>query len=113
MGPVRDENGQAAVELIGMVPLLVVLALGAAQLLAAGKAHELAGHAAEAGAVGMLQGEDPREAARGALDPSVVRRLRVSVDGSRVRVRLAPVAVVPGVAELLTAEASAVAGAPR
>jgi len=113
VAPVRDENGQAAVELIGMVPLLVVLALGAAQLLAAGKAHELAGHAAEAGAVAMLQGEDAREAARDALDPGVVRRLRVSVDGSRVSVRLAPVAVVPGVAGLLTAEASAVAGAPR
>ncbi len=52
----RGERGQATVELVAMLPLMAGIAVLVLQLLAAGAARELAGHAAEAGAVAMLQG---------------------------------------------------------
>lgn len=109
----RGEGGQASVELVGMLPLLLLLALGAGQLLAAGQARELAGHAAEAGAVGLLQGAEPRAAARAALSRGQAQRLRVNVDGRRVVVRLRPATVLPGLAQLLVADADADAGPSR
>ena len=59
-----SERGQASVELVAVLPLAVVVALAAGQAVAAGAAAELAGHAAEAGAVALLQDGDPRRAAR-------------------------------------------------
>ena len=47
-------RGQATVELVGVLPLAVLVALVVGQLLAAGAARELAGNAAEAGAAAML-----------------------------------------------------------
>jgi len=109
----RGQSGQAAVELIGILPMLVLLALAAGQFLAAGRARELAGHAAEAGAVAMMRHEEPGAAAREALPGTPTRRLRVTVDGRRVRVRLRPAAVMPGIAGLLIADVVAVAGPAR
>jgi len=106
----RGQSGQASVELVGVLPLLLLLALGAGQLLAAGQARELAGHAARAGAVGLLQGTDPDRAARAALSSDHAARLRVTVDGRRVAVRLRPASVLPGLAGLLVADAAADAG---
>lgn len=104
------EGGQASVELVMLAPLVVLIALAAAQLLAAGAASELADHAAEAAAVALLQGADPRDAARGAVPGWSRDRMAVHIDGSKVRVRLRPVSPIPALAELLEARADADAG---
>jgi hypothetical protein len=100
------------VEVVGLLPLLALVGVTVLQLLAAGAAHEYAGHAAEAGAVALGQGGDAREAAREAVPGWARHRVAVRVDGRRVRVRLRPPEVVPGVGDLLRAEAIADAG-PR
>jgi hypothetical protein len=104
------EGGQATVELVGLLPLAVLVALAIGQLLAAGAARELAGHAAEAGAVALLQGGDPKAAARDAVPGWADDHLTIAVRERTVRVRLQPVSVVPGVADRLTATVVADAG---
>ncbi len=108
----RRERGQAAVEFALLAPLLVVVALAVAQLLAAGAASALAGHAAEAGAVALLQGGDPVTAARSALPGWSRRRVVVEVHGRRVRVRLRPPSPVAALGRMLEAGADADAGPP-
>src|SRR5688500_8776407 len=107
----RGQAGQATVELVALLPVMAVVALAVGQLLAAGAAHELAGNAAEAGAAAILQGGDAREAARAALPGWSRERAELRVDGRRVRVRLAPRTVLPGLASL-TGTATADAGPP-
>jgi len=106
----RSALGQATVELVGLLPLVVLVALAVGQLLAAGAARELAGNAAEAGAAAILQGTDPRQAARDALPGWSADRAAIRISGRQVHVRLRPVAVVPGVADRLAATAVADAG---
>ncbi len=108
------ECGQASVELVALAPLLVIVVLAAAQVLAAGAARELADHAAEAGAVALLQGTDAKAAARDAVPGWSRGRLAVRVDGRRVRVRLRPRAFLPTLGGMLEASGDADAGpAPR
>jgi hypothetical protein len=92
------------------MPLLAVVVAIAAQLLAAGVARELAGNAARAGAIALLQGGEAERAARAALPGWSRERLEVHVSGRRVRVRLRPPALVPRVGELLAATRVADAG---
>jgi hypothetical protein len=103
-------RGQASVELVGILPLAVLVALVVGQLLAAGAARELAGNAAEAGAAAILEGTDPKTAAQEALPGWSDDRASIGVSGRVVRVRLRPVAVIPGVADRLTATVVADAG---
>jgi hypothetical protein len=104
--------GQASVELVALLPLALLVALAIAQLLAAGAARELAGNAAEAGAVALLQGTDPRAAARAALPGWSRERAAVHVAGRRVEVRVRPRAVLPLVVDRVAAVATADAGPP-
>ncbi len=86
----RSSSGQASVELIGGVPLVLIVGLIAMQLLAVGHAAVLAGNAAEAGALALAAGADARVGAREAL-PDVERaRMSVAVSGGAVEVRLRP-----------------------
>jgi hypothetical protein len=113
MSRARASHGQASVELVALLPLLVAVALAVGHVLAAGAAHELAGHAAEAGAIAVLRGGgalEARDAARAALPAWSRKRVEVDVTGRRVRVRLEPVALVPGAADVLAASVSAHAG---
>ena len=87
---VRAEPGQAAVELLGAVPALLVLALVVAQVLAVGYASVLAGSAAEAGALALAAGADPRAGAREALPGWSRTRARVESRGGDVEVVLRP-----------------------
>jgi hypothetical protein len=103
-------HGQATVELLGILPLALLIALTIAQLLAAGSARELAGNAAEAGAAALLQGTDPTEAARNALPGWSRDRATVHVGHHRVEIRLRPRTVIPLLANHLEANASADAG---
>jgi len=110
--PVPGPRGQASVELLGILPLALLIALAIAQLLAAGSARELAGNAAEAGAAALLQGTDPTEAARDALPGWSRDRATIHVSGHRVEIHLRPHTVIPLLANHLEAHASADAGPP-
>ena len=106
------QSGQASVEVVALAPLVVAAALAVMALLAAGQARELAGHAAAAGAMAILQGGDPERAARDAA-PGVPRsRMDVRVDGRRVRVTVRPRAPFGLGARLLRASETADAGPP-
>lgn len=104
------EAGQASLELVAMVPLLVAVALVAGQVLAVAAARELAGHAAEAAAIALLREQDVAEAAAAALPAWSETRMVVRVRGRRVAVRLRPAELIPGTARLLEATATADAG---
>ena len=108
---VERSRGQAAVEVVGMLPLLAAAGLAVLQLLAAGAAHEYAGHAAEAGAIALGDGRNARDAARSAIPGWSRTRIAVRVDGRRVNVRLRPPAIIRSVGDALAAEATADAGA--
>jgi hypothetical protein len=107
---VSRERGQSSVEMVALLPLVLLVALVAAQALAAGRCRELAGHAAGAGASALLQGADARSAARDALPGWSRARLEVAVSGRRVRVVLRPPGLVPGLGKALAASAEADAG---
>ena len=85
-----ESSGQAAVELIAALPALLLAALVALQLLAAGYALTLADGAAEAGALALASGGSAREAARAALPGWAEDRVSVAVEKGRVTVRLRP-----------------------
>jgi hypothetical protein len=106
-------RGQASVELIAFLPLVIVIALAAFTAIAAHAADEQAGEAAEAAALMLLQGGgEPRAAAREALPERARARATVVVAGHRVRVRVRPRVVLPiqGLADRLAGEARAAAG---
>jgi len=106
----RGQDGQAAVEVVALLPLLATIALGILQGLAAGVAGELAEHAAHSGAVALAQGRDGAIAARAAVPGWSRAGIDVEVRGSRVRVRLVPPSLVPGLGERLASTATADAG---
>lgn len=103
-------RGQAAVELVGLLPLLLAAGLGAFSLLAAGAAEEAAGVAAEAGAVALLQERDPEAAARAALDGWPRADTRIRVAGRRVTVQVAPHGPLGALDDRLAATVTADAG---
>ena len=104
------ERGQATVELVALLPLLLAAGLAAATLLAARSAHEHAGQAAQAGAMALLQGGDPRAAASDALPAEARARTTITVRGHRVEIGLHPRSPIPGPGAALAASATADAG---
>ena len=74
--PIR-EDGQAAAELVAILPLAALLLAGAWQLVVAGHAACAAGGAARAGARAAAIGDDAERAARHALSAGLRRDLRV------------------------------------
>jgi hypothetical protein len=106
----RRDGGQATIELVGALPIVLAVCLALTQALAAGVARELADHAAEAGAVALLEDSDPSAAARAALPGWAHTRVAVTVSGTDVAVRLHPPTIVPGLGDLLDARAHAKAG---
>ncbi|MGD9737046.1 MAG: hypothetical protein AB7V58_15790 [Solirubrobacterales bacterium] len=85
-----EERGQASVELVAALPALLLAALLALQLLAAGYALTLADGAAEAGALALASGESASEAAHAALPGWAGDDVAVEVEGGEVSVRLRP-----------------------
>jgi hypothetical protein len=108
--PLRAGSGQATIELVALLPLLLAVGLSAAALVAGHSAGEQAGIAAQAGAMAVLRGGDPREAAQSALPADLRSRATIAVDGPRVTVRLRPRVPVAAVAAAMTAEVTADAG---
>jgi hypothetical protein len=106
------ERGQATLELLGLLPVLLTVALAAAQLLAVGYSSVLAGNAAEAAALALAGGGDPHAGARSALPGWSRTHARVSVSGGEVRVHLRPPALLRSLAARLEVSASARVEAP-
>jgi hypothetical protein len=107
------ERGQATVELVAAIPLLLVAAFVALQLLAAGYAMTLADGAAEAGALALASGGSPADAAREALPGWADDDVSVAVLGGTVSVRLRPPSPIPALSERLTISSSAHARTAR
>jgi hypothetical protein len=103
------ENGQATVELVALLPLVLLAGLAGAVVLSSHAAGEQAGQAAHAGAIALLQDGDPRAAAREALPADLRARASIGVTGKRVTVRVRPDVPFPGLAAPLTAQATAAA----
>lgn len=93
-----------------MLPILAIVAAAVLQLLAAGVAAELADHAAEAGAVALVQQREPAQAVKDAVPGWSRDRLSMKVEGRTVHVRLRPAALTSSLADLLAADATASAG---
>jgi hypothetical protein len=106
--PRAAERGQATVELVAVLPLVLAAAFAGASVLAAQAAQERAGDAARAGAMELLQGGDPEHAARELLRPG--EREGVRVQGSRVTVVVRPRLPLHLSLPQLTARATADAG---
>ncbi|SRR5260221_7818558 len=102
-----DARGQASVELVAALPALLLAALVALQLLAAGYAMTLADGAAEAGALALASGGSAAEAARAALPGWAQDDVAVSVRGGKVTVRLLPPSPLRSVAGRLAVTSSA------
>lgn len=102
-----DSEGQATVELVAALPMLLLAGAVALQLLLAGYALTLADGAAEAGALALASGGSAREAARAALPGWARGDLAVEIEGGRVSVRLLPPSPLAAVAEHLAVTSSA------
>ncbi len=105
----HSQRGQAQLELVAGIPLLLLAATIALQLLAVGYSQSLADGAAEAGAIAAADGRDPLEAARGGLPGWAKGRIDVDVDGGSVEVALDPPALLPGLGGHLGVDSEAYA----
>lgn len=90
-----------------MTPVVVLCGLLGLQALVAGANFVAAGNAAHAGALAGQLGRDVESAARGSAPGWSSGEMAVSDRGRRVRVRLTPRSIVPGLAPLLVAGADA------
>lgn len=104
-----EESGQASVEMVAALPVLLFAALVALQLLATGYALTLADGAAEAGALALASGAPAAAAARDALPGWARDDVAILVEGGRVTVRLRPPSLLSAVAEQLAVSGSAAA----
>jgi pilus assembly protein CpaE len=106
------QRGQAAVELIALIPAVVALGLAVLQLLAVGYASVLAGSAAEAGALALAAGADARAGVKEALPGWSEARAQISVTGGEVEVHLRPPSPLRSLAERLEVSSRAAVEAP-
>ena len=102
-----SERGQASVELLGAVPVVLLVGLVAFQFLAVGYAKVQAGSAAEAGALALVAGGDPAAAARESLPGWSRAGARVTEDQGSVTVILRTPSPLAAVARELEVEAEA------
>lgn len=89
------QRGQAALELIAAIPVLLAVGALLIQLLAIGHAQSLADGAAEAGAIAVAAGLPAEPAVRSALPGWAGRRVDIEVDRGEVEVRLRPPSILP------------------
>ena len=91
----RSQRAQAMVEVLGAVPVLLIVGLVLLQALAVGYAAVVAGTAAHAGSPGAGRRGDARAGARESLPGWSRAGARVDVSGGQVRVRLRPPSPLP------------------
>ena len=87
------EDGQATVELLGVVPALLAAGLVVWQLILVGHAAWVSAHAARAAARAALVGEDAVAAAESALPAGLEKGLEVESNTTRTLVRV-PIPIV-------------------
>ena len=104
-----EDRGQAAVELIVAVPLLLALLALVGQLAVAGYALWAAGDAARAGARAAHVGGDAERAALSALPEWLDRGAEIDPDGP-VEVRVRAPALIPGVPSIPLGAATELGG---
>ena len=107
-----SERGQAAIEVVGTLPALLLLAVVLLQLLAAGYSAVLAAQGAEAGALALATGREPRSAVRAALPGWTRSRASVVVGRGAVAVALRPPGLLPGAARVLEVRSRAAVAGP-
>jgi hypothetical protein len=78
----RAQRGQASVELVAVLPLVVLLSAALWQVAVAGQAAWLAGAAARAAARASAVGADPAAAARRVVPGPLARGLTVTATGA-------------------------------
>ena len=93
----RSARGQAALELVVMVPLAVAVALAVALAVAAAGAGVAAEHALDRGTIAAAGGADPVAAARAALPRGLVTRSRVVLRAGVLAVRIDPAGPLPAI----------------
>lgn len=103
----EHRNGQASIELIAGLPVLLLAGGVALQLLLVGYSVSLVDGASQAGAAAAASGVDPLQASREALPRWAQGRAEVEMRGERVEVRLEPPTAVPGLARWLEVRSSA------
>jgi pilus assembly protein CpaE len=106
----RRQAGQAQLELLGLIPVLLAVGLVLIQLMAFGYSQSLADGSAEAGAVAIAAGRDGEPAARAALPGWGRGRVDVGIDGGRVEVALRAPVLLPGLGDRLVARSVAWVG---
>jgi Flp pilus assembly protein TadG len=92
------QSGQATVEVVALLPVLIALLAAAWQAVLAGQAVWAATAAARAAARAHAIGADPREAARAHLPGSLERGLRVTTESAgevEIAVRIPPLPGLP------------------
>jgi hypothetical protein len=94
---VDRERGQAGIETLIALPVLLLVLLAGGQAVAWAASSVLAGTAAGAGARALARGEPAEPAARGELPGPFGRVAQVSVETGAVRVVLRLPSLVPGV----------------
>lgn len=105
MRMLRGQEGQASVELVALLPLLLAVALMLFQLLLVGASAWLASTAARDAARASAVGSDPRAAASSSLPAPFRRGLSVADARPGIRVRL----TIPTLTGLSLGSASATA----
>ena len=100
-------RGQATVETLGALPVVLLLGLAILQLLAVGYASVLAGNAAEAAALALAGGGQAADAARDALPGWSRARMKLKVESGRVEVTMRPPAALEALADELEVHADA------
>jgi hypothetical protein len=106
------DRGQATVELLAAIPLLLIAGAVAMQLLLAGYALTLADGAAEAGALALAAGRPAKNAAEESLPVWAGDRAEIAVEGGEVTVQLAPPSLLAAVGDRLTMTSSSYARTP-
>jgi hypothetical protein len=103
------DSGQATVEAIAAISLLMLAGSIALQLLVAGYVLTLADGAAEAGALALAAGRPTRGAVREALPGWARDGADVTVHGGEITVRLRPPSLSPAIGEALAVDSTAFA----
>lgn len=103
----RGQLGQAQLELVAAVPVVLLVAALVLQLFAAGYSQSLADGAAEAGAIAVARGTDAEAAVLAALPGWAERRIEVEAEGGRVEVSMRAPALIPPLARRLEVSSSA------
>ncbi len=108
---VASDRGQASIEAVFGMAILLLAALLCFQLLATGYTATVVDGAAQAGAVALVRGRPVEGAVRRALPGWARSRVSVSRVGETVRVRVRPPSLFDSISEKLAISASASARA--